>query len=74
MELLGDAKGNTIIAICDDSGDKIPLLWQSGWTDAPGNEVRWMGLYAMARQKYYDGTRRTYIKPDAGLSLLNLGW
>ena len=76
VELRGDAKGNTIVALCDDSEDKIPLLWQSGWTDAPGggpNGVRWMGLYAMARQKYYDGTRRTYIKPDAGLSLLNLG-
>ena len=32
-----------------------------------------MGLYASARQKYYDGTRRTYMKPDDGLSLLNLG-
>ena len=76
VELRGDAQGNTIVALCDDSEDKIPLLWQSGWTDAPGggpNGVRWMGLYAMARQKYYDGTRRTYIKPDAGLSLLNLG-
>ena len=32
-----------------------------------------MGLHPSARQKYYDGTRRTYVKPDDGLSLLNLG-
>ena len=73
VELRGDAKGNSIVALCDDSEDKIPSLWLSGWTDAPGDKVRSLGLYPSARQKYYDGTRRTYINPDDGLSLLNLG-
>ena len=73
VELRGDAKANRIVALVDDSEDRIPALWQSGWTNAPGNEVRGLGLHRSARQKYYDGTRRTYVKPDAGLSLLNLG-
>ena len=73
VQLRGDAKGNRIVALGDDGEDKIPSLWLSGWTDAPGNEVRGMGLHPSARQKYYDGTRRTYVKPDDGLSLLNLG-
>ena len=73
VELRGDAKGNTIVALADDTGEKIPTLLRSGWTDAPGDKVRWMGLYPAARQMYYDGSRRTYIKPDSGLSILNLG-
>ena len=65
VQLLGDAKANTIVALCDDADDKVPALWMGGESDAPGRKDQ---------QKYYDtGTRRTYIKPDAGTSLLNLG-
>jgi len=65
VELLGDAKWNEIVALCDGVDDKVPALWMGGESDA---------RKASGLQKYYDaGTRRTYIKPDAGTSLLNLG-
>ena len=71
VELGGDAKANTIVALCDDSEDKVPALWMSGWTDVVNEEMGWV---AERRQKFYDnGMRRTYVMPDAGQSLLNLG-
>ena len=63
VDLRGDAKSNTIVALCDGAEDKVPALWMGGYSDS-----RSWG------QKYYDeGTLRTYIKPDEGQSLLNLG-
>ena len=65
VRLAGDARNNTIIATADGLPDAVPSLWlsaQSSWHK---------GRPTAPRQ--YDGMTRTYLNPDAGLSLLNLG-
>ena len=61
VALQGDSRGNNIIALADGLDEKVPPLWRSGM--AKGRSF----------SKLYDeGTRRTYINPDASGSLLNL--
>ncbi len=63
----GDAKNNQIIATADGTGEEVPALWLSGkssWYKKRGSPTA---------PRYYDGVNRTYIKPDAGISLVNLG-
>ena len=64
VALRGDARGNTIVALCEGTPERVPALWRSAESSR-----RSYGL-----QKFYDGgTRRTYVQADAGPSLLNLG-
>jgi hypothetical protein len=62
LDLRGDAKANTITALADDLGDKVPPLWKGGQSpEVPGF------------QGYLDGQRRKYVDPDASGSLMNFG-
>ncbi len=62
VELHGDARSNSIIALADGLDEAVPALWMSGRSEK------------VSLQKYYDaGIRRTYVNPDSSGSLLNLG-
>ena len=65
--LKGDAENNQIIALADGTNEKVPALWMSHQSSI------WKELVPMFAPRYYDGISRTYIKPDEGVSLLNLG-
>jgi len=65
--LKGDAKNNRIIATADAAGEKVPSLWLSGRSSWYGDRK------SPTAPRYYDGVNRTYIKPDEGTSLINLG-
>jgi len=65
--LTGDAKNNQIIAIADGTTEAVPSLWLSG------RSSWYQDRRAPTTPRSYDGTHRTYVRPDRGLALLNLG-
>ena len=67
IRLEGDAANNQIIATADGTSEQVPELWRSGQSSFMGRS------YKPYEPRDYNGTSRTYIKPDAGASLLNLG-
>jgi len=73
VELMGDARGNQIAAVHDPEepdGEHVAL-----WRSALPNKEHFTGF--MRRVSQYEqlppGVRRIYIKPDEGISLINLG-
>lgn len=65
VRLTGDARGNSVVALCDGDADRVPALWQSG--------EPMTGTKKQLFKSYDSGTRRTYVNPDDGGSLFNMG-
>lgn len=66
VRLTGDAKSNQIVALCDGADNPVPALWRTA-------EARGLKKRSALYRSYDGGARRTYVKPDDGVSLLNLG-
>lgn len=61
----GDARNNQIIAVAEGTDEVVPSLWRSS--------VSSVFRKTFKSSLLYDGIYRTYVNPDKGLSLFNLG-